>query len=334
MKKIISLLLLAALMLTLVACGATPAVDDSKTDDASTPASTAEEVADEPFVYKHVVIVGIDGMGAYHKGADTPNIDSIFADYAITDVAQSYNPVASGPMWMSMATGVDPLVMRVTSNPNYEPKQQVNARYADALKKYKTIFGLFHDRYPDANIASITGFEDMQTIMWEDADYLYKEMNYKEWWSNKENTEKAVKYIEEMDASKPSLVFVYYIEPDSTGHKKSWGSPEYNAMLTECDAQLGEIYKALEKKGILDDTLLILATDHGGEGTQHGGIYTPAALNITLGFRGKTVSNAKDFDMIFRDIAAVIVEAMDLEPSAAWKGLAAPPVVPEEIFKK
>ncbi len=329
MKKIIALLLLITLVLSLAACETTPKDDTNDSSDAVE--STEAPATDVPFAYKHVVIVGIDGMGAYRKGADTPNIDSIFADYAITDVAKTYRPVASGPCWMSLLTGADPQVMGLTVNVSTDPRAA--QKYVRARDKYPTLFRLFHEKYPDASVASITGYADWQNPMVEDADYIYKEMGYKEWWSTKENTERAVKYIEGLDTSKPSFTFVYYIEPDSTGHKKGWGSAEYNAALTECDAGLGEIFGACEKKGMVDDTLFVLLTDHGGDGTKHGDTYTEPALTITLGFRGKTINKVKDFPMILRDAAAVVVEAMELS-DASWKDLKEPPKVPEGLFSK
>ena len=130
MKRIVSLLLLAALILGLTACQAPKTPSDSDpliNETESSDIVTDADMLNENFKYKHVIIVGIDGMGAYHKNADTPNIDSIFADYALTDVAQSYRPVASGPCWLSMFTGVDPMIMRVPNNP-YEGQTAVNQR--------------------------------------------------------------------------------------------------------------------------------------------------------------------------------------------------------------
>ena len=332
MKKYLALLLLLSLVLGLVACGTnTPQNENTSNSDTITPADTSTDTpADENFAYKHVVIVGIDGMGTYHKGADTPNIDRIFADYALTDVAETYRPVASGPCWQSLLCGADPQVMGLTVNVSTDPRAA--QKYERAMQKYPTLFKLFHNKYQDSSVASITGYADWQESMTENEEFLYKELGYKEWWSTKENTERAVKYIEGLDTSKPSFTFVYYTEPDSTGHKKEWGSAEYNAALTECDAGLGAIFDACEKKGMLEDTLFVLLTDHGGDGIKHGDVYTPAAIKITLGFRGKTINNVKDFEMIFRDAAAVIAEALELD-TPAWAGLENPPKVPEGLFK-
>ena len=358
MKRILSLLLLAALLISFTACSGnvdkdpeptgkptaepevttepvteTPTTEAATTEEPTTEEPTTDEPEKEKFVYKHVVIIGIDGMGAYHtqETANTPNLDSIFKDYALTDIAQSYNPVASGPLWLSMFTGISPLKMQVLENTG---KESVNKKYADAVEKYGTIFSRMHDTYPDANIASITGYAPMQDIILDNMNYMYKLRGYREWWSTSENTKKAVSYLKQLDTSKPSLTFIYYIEPDSTGHKETWGSEKFHEALTECDVGLGEIFKVCEEKGMLEDTLFIVATDHGGDGTKHGGIYTAPALNITLGFRGKTVNNTKNFNMILRDIAPIVVEAMGLEPCPDWATLNEPPAVPKELFKE
>ena len=295
------------------------------------PEVTEPEVTEpekEKFVYKHVIIVGIDGMGAYHKNANTPNMDRIFADYALTDVAETYDPVASGPCWLSMFTGVDPKVMRVTKNPEYAPEKW----YTQAVEKYPTLFELIHTQYPETStVASISRWTKFQELVCPQ-DYIYT-AGEPVHWTTAEEKNNALAYIEQMDPDQRNFAYFYFAEPDSTGHKKEWGSADFNAALSECDAALGEIFDAIEAKGILDDTLFIMATDHGGEGTQHGYVFTDNAIKITLGFRGKTINNIKDFDMIFRDIAPIVTEAMGVAPSNMWAGLKNPPKVPEGLFK-
>ena len=73
MKRFLSILLAALMLLSLAACGTTPVEIPDASSDAS---DTTEALINDPYAdltYKHVVIVGIDGMGAYHKGADTPD---------------------------------------------------------------------------------------------------------------------------------------------------------------------------------------------------------------------------------------------------------------------
>jgi len=69
---------------------------------------------------------------------------------------------------------------------------------------------------------------------------------------------------------------VHFTEPDYVGHGfgESDGeriSPEYKIALIECDEALGIIIDALNETGIYQDTVVLVTTDHGFQGTVHGG---------------------------------------------------------------
>ena len=55
-------------------------------------------------------------------------------------------------------------------------------------------------------------------------------------------------------------------------------------------------------------------------------------ITVRTDICSREYSKVKDFDMIFRDVAAIVADAMDLEISV-WAGLAEPPKVPEGLFK-
>ena len=61
-------------------------------------------------LYEHVVVIGIDGAGAFIKDADTPDFDRIFANGAVTYTALASNPTISAECWGSMLLGVGPEV--------------------------------------------------------------------------------------------------------------------------------------------------------------------------------------------------------------------------------
>ncbi|MBQ3177826.1 MAG: alkaline phosphatase family protein, partial [Clostridia bacterium] len=65
--------------------------------------------------YKHVIVVGIDGAGAFIKDADTPHFDRIFAEGAVTYEALASNPTISAECWGSMLLGVGPEVHKLTN---------------------------------------------------------------------------------------------------------------------------------------------------------------------------------------------------------------------------
>jgi arylsulfatase A-like enzyme len=86
----------------------------------------------------------------------------------------------------------------------------------------------------------------------------------------------AVKLIENYDAKKPLFLYVASLAPHSpyqapakyTDLYKDTIKDEkrrtYAAMITAMDLQIGRIVAALEKKKMLDNTLIFFATDNGG----------------------------------------------------------------------
>ena len=59
--------------------------------------------------YKYVVIIGVDGAGSYYLDkTDTPNIDAIFAEGAVSTDMRVTSPSSSSVSWMSCLHGVKP----------------------------------------------------------------------------------------------------------------------------------------------------------------------------------------------------------------------------------
>ena len=65
--------------------------------------------------YAHVVVVGVDGAGAFFREAETPCFDRIFANGAVTYGALASNPSISAECWGSMLLGVGPEIHKLTN---------------------------------------------------------------------------------------------------------------------------------------------------------------------------------------------------------------------------
>lgn len=78
----------------------------------------------------------------------------------------------------------------------------------------------------------------------------------------------ASSYIKEKH---PALVAICYDGPDHTGHTAGHDTPEYYEKLKELDMYVGQIVQAVKDAGMLDDTIFILTSDHGGIDKGHGG---------------------------------------------------------------
>lgn len=82
-------------------------------------------------------------------------------------------------------------------------------------------------------------------------------------------SEEAARRIE---TDQPTLMFVHFSDPDEKGHSAGWLSDAQRAAARDCDRCLGRILEALQRRGTLDETLIIVSADHGGHSHGHSGI--------------------------------------------------------------
>jgi len=303
--------------------GKTKAEESKRMGDVTLSVSPAS-VSDR-FIYDHVVILGLDGIGNFRLNGSTPNIDRIFGSQAITDVATTSLPSGTGPCWLSLFTGVDPSILGVNTNPG-DGLTAANATFAEANKKFETSFEQIYDKYGKNSSVSIVAWHQMNNYVFGDCDGLVK-INA-DGYSDPLVKELALEYINGKGGKEmPKLLYLHFDNIDARGHQTGYNSATYHEGLTRTDGYVGEIYDALEKQGYLENTLVILATDHGGIGTTHGGA-SEAEMTITLGFAGKSVLPVRQFDMTIRDLATVIGHALDLSEPEQWTEVS----VPEYLF--
>ena len=290
MKRFFKFFLVAAVMLSAVAC---------------TPKSKG--------AYKHVVILGIDGGGAWYSEAVSPNIRSIFFDGACTYTAKTSFPTISAQCWGSMLLGVPADVHGLTNTYISNNAYGVNS-------PYPSIFRVAKEADPKAKLASFCNWNPINVGIVE------SNLDVVEGTGNDPDVAKQVcDYIAEND---PTVLFVQFDSVDGGGHGNGYGTPGHLATLTAVDALVKDIYDALEKKGILEDTLLIVCSDHGGtpQGGHGGDSY--GERMVYMGVHGKTVNkHSQIFDAEVLDIPMIAAYALGLEAPATWTGK-----IPQGIF--
>jgi arylsulfatase A-like enzyme len=84
----------------------------------------------------------------------------------------------------------------------------------------------------------------------------------------KKVAEEAATYL---TTEKPALAFVHFSDPDELGHRNGWMSKKQLSAIADSDKCLGILYEALEKSGLIEDTLIIVSADHGGHNHVHSG---------------------------------------------------------------
>ena len=68
----------------------------------------------------------------------------------------------------------------------------------------------------------------------------------------------------------PQVMFVHLPSCDNVGHAKGWGTPEQLEAVAGADKGIGQILAAYDDLHLLDHTFVIVSSDHGGTGLNHG----------------------------------------------------------------
>ena len=265
--------------------------------------------------YRHVVIVGIDGMGSFCNNTETPRMDAIFASGARSTEALSMFPTISAQNWGAMLLGAAPEVHGLTNG------GIMQERYHNAA--LPSVFASVRKAYPDAVLCSVSNWAPINGGIIED-DLCVKMQETK---SGEETTEKVVACVK---ARKPDLLFIHIDDPDAAGHHFGYGTEGHLQCISRVDAMVGRIFDAYRDAGILDDTLFLAITDHGGFKRGHGG-YTDGEKYILFALRGKTVCKTNSFFAMTRDVNAIVRYAFGLEIPAPDSD-AYSSQVPEGIF--
>ena len=307
MKRILSALIVFILLM-MTACGSmqnTPSgqteTDPVLTADPSGDSVTSEtDPAEDPPVTKHVVIVGVDGGGAFFKDADTPNLDRIMENGSVTYRCLTSKPTISAQCWGSMLHGVTPNFHKLTNGVVEETPFPEDSQFP-------SVFRVIRENMPEAELASFCNWNPINVGIIEEGLDVKKDTG-----RDAELTEKICEYLGQ---NEPTLLFIQFDEVDGAGHSNGYGSDKHLAQIATTDGYINKIYNALGDRGILDETLFIVTADHGGTpestGGSHGG-WTEAERYIMFAAVGPGIEPGETGEMEVRDIASIVLYALGL----------------------
>ncbi len=225
---------------------------------------------------KKVLIIGLDGARADTIVAgDTPNIKALAASGCYSWAAQTEIQTFSGPAWTSLLTGVHGDKHGVNMNINM-----------DKQRKVPTIFKLAKDRDPTIRIIAHSHWEPIIAEIIEPG-ILDRS-------STGTDEEMAERMADDISTGAGDVHFIQLDDIDGAGHKHGYSPdvPAYLKKVEETDALVGKLTRQVERrveKGD-EDWLVCLVSDHGGNGTSHGGMML-GELTIVFVISGKAVRN-------------------------------------------
>ena len=271
--------------------------------------------------YSHVVVVGIDGAGAFIKDADTPAFDRIFSNGAVTYGAVSSKPSISAECWGSMLLGVGPEVHKLTN-------EIVSTKEYPGDSLYPSLFKRISSAIPNAELGSYCDWNPITSGI--------IEQNIKISTATGRDTALTPIICDYIREKKPNFLFVQFDSIDGVGHKNGYGTDAHLKRIKEVDFLVDDIYSVIKEAGILNDTLFIVISDHGGTAPDenghgnHGG-WSDSEKYVTFALSGKTVQKANIPNANIRDLAAIVLYALGIDaPQFDENGWTSQ--IPEKIF--
>lgn len=265
---------------------------------------------------KHVVFIGIDGWGAYSvPKAETPAIAKLMNDGSYTLEKRSVLPSSSAVNWASMFMGAGPEVHGYTDWGSRVP--ELPSRIVNENGMFPTIFKLLRDARPDAEIGCMYEWKGIKFVVDTLAlNYYAQAVDANE--QPDQLCTMAEVYIKD---KKPTLLAVCFDALDHVGHKEGHDTPQYYAKLSELDGYVARIVQAVQEAGMLDETIFVLTSDHGGIGHGHGG-KTMLEMQSPFIITGKNVKSGLEFheSMVQYDVASTIAYVFGLEQPQVWVG--------------
>lgn len=247
--------------------------------------------------YQHVIAVAIDGGGAFLKKANTPCFDKIFEKGAVTYQALSSNPTISAECYGSMLTGTAPQIHGLTNSILCSTPYSTTSQFPSLFRRIREVM-------PEAVLGSYCD--------WNPITYGIVENNLNVSHDTARDTELTPIICSYIKEKKPTFLFVQLDSVDGAGHKFGYGTPQHLNRITEVDLLVNDIYSAVSEAGILDDSLFMVITDHGGYGNSHGG-WTDSEKYVTFGVVGKNVKNNTIQEMNIRDLSAIVLYALGIQ---------------------
>lgn len=208
--------------------------------------------------YNRMIVIGIDGMGNYDRKTDTPFFDELRSGgkALFTDRALSVFPSISAENWCAMLKGVGP------EKHGYD-NQKLTDIPAPDKSDYPSVFKFLRDKYPFAKLCSFVNWLPINSGAIENNIGVEKIRD--------DDAPLCDKIVKTLENSRPLFTFIAFDGADEAGHHGGYGSAEHLDTIKLMDERCRRIFKAAEKTGGLDDTLILIVTDHGGIGHGHGG---------------------------------------------------------------
>ena len=222
---------------------------------------------DENRINKKVIVIGVDGIRSdvvqesispFLFGL-TQNLDTYFTDSHIVE-----GNTSSGPNWSSILTGVHMNKHNVLGNDFNNPN----------FTEFPPFFYFLENIEHEIHTVSLVNWLPIQThITANFVDYGPEESL-----SDFEVYNSCKEILTNNNPVQGDVIFLQFDELDGAGHSFGFSADveEYSSTLSTIDDYIEDLFNIIQdKRTNSEDWLVLIVSDHGGDGTGHGDANNP-----------------------------------------------------------
>jgi predicted AlkP superfamily pyrophosphatase or phosphodiesterase len=235
-----------------------------------------------PAPLKHVILVSIDGFRwDYLQRGATPTLSQLAAEGASGPMRPSF-PSVTFPNHYTLVTGKHPDHHGIVGNSFIDAEL---GRFSMA----KTEPGWWDQAEPIWITAEKAGLTSA-TMFWPGSETEHDGVRPHYWRAYDKNVtgdqrvDQVLAWLDEPQS--PRLATLYFDIVDTAGHNAGPDAEETRAAMASVDASLARLVEGLKARGLYDDTVLIIAADHGMAATSPdrvmklGDLVDPEAIDV------------------------------------------------------
>jgi arylsulfatase A-like enzyme/Flp pilus assembly protein TadD len=273
-----------------------------------------------------------DHLGCYgYEEISTPVVDGLAGDGILFEDAMTSVPLTL-PSHASLFTGLYPPAHGIRDNGAYRLPQELTT-LAEVLAAEGYATGAFIGAFVlDSEFGLDQGFSEYDDDMPEPPSGAMEIVERRAG----AVTRQAIAWLEE--AEEPFFAFVHYYDPHTpydpppAFDEKYPGRP-YDGEIAYCDEELGRVLETLRRRRALDNTLVVLVSDHGeglGEHGEeaHGILIYETTMKVALVVRlpeGRDIEGAGPGSRVERpvelvDVFPTVIDLLELDVPEAVDG--------------
>jgi hypothetical protein len=204
-------------------------------------------------VPEHFFLISVDGLRAdLVDRVKSPNLDLLARTGCRAQAARTIRPAVTLPAHASMLSGLTAKHHGFGFN-SYKPEK--------GQLPHPTLLSVAADR--GLEVAAFFGKKKLQQLISTETGVHRVHAGY----HDKPVMNRVLKYLGKRS---PQLMFIHLPDVDAAGHEFGWGTPQQLKAVETADLQIGRLFRAVHRSGLLRTSAFLVLADHGGHGKAHG----------------------------------------------------------------